>query len=254
MTFDVAVQRLRAVADAAARLTATLPNGVPNLDAARARLAEGVPALAGEPLIDWPTLAASFQALGGDAIALRGSPSPSPSPSPAALCEAALADACDALPAVADRDATITLLDYAARPALRAGFAATKHLIEAIGWTRGMCPACGALPILAELHPDKHGHARILRCGRCTAAWPFARLACPACGVRDHTQVRYLHVDGELDYRRAECCASCGFYVKALARLDPIDDSNLVSTDLETLALDVLALDAGYSRQARSVV
>ncbi|HZN24906.1 MAG TPA: formate dehydrogenase accessory protein FdhE, partial [Burkholderiales bacterium] len=146
---------------------------------------------------------------------------------------------------------TITLIDFATRPALRAGFVATRDLIACANWTRGTCPACGALPALAELRAskDKDGQTRILRCVRCTAAWSFARLACPACGERKHEQLRFLHVENELDHRRAECCRSCGFYVKAIARLDPADDTLLAALDLETLALDVLAVDAGYRRE-----
>jgi Zn ribbon nucleic-acid-binding protein len=242
MTFDAAVQRLRAVVDTTAQLSAELPNGVPNIDAARARLAEGIPALAGEPLIDWPTLERGVMALGGDVSDLAMTVSE------AGLCEAAVSGAWDAIPEGQHREATITLLDFAARPALRAGFVATRDLIAGANWTRGTCPACGALPALAELRASKDGQTRILRCVRCTAAWPFARLGCPACGERQHDQLRYLHVENELDHRRAECCRSCGFYLKAIARLDPVDDSSLAELDLETLALDVLAMDAGYRR------
>ncbi len=242
MTFEVAVRRLRSVADAAARFSAQLPNGVPNLDAARVRLTEGEPALAGEPLIDWPTLAANVRALGGDVsdvAAITGE---------AALCEAALAGAWDSIPDNETKQEAITLLDFATRPALRAGYAATRDLIALAQWTRGTCPACGALPIIAELRGAKDGESRILRCGRCTAAWSFPRLACPSCDERDHKQLRYVHVDGEVDHRRAECCVSCGFYVKAVARLDPLSDAALLQLDLETIGLDALALERGFHR------
>lgn len=243
MTFDVAVQRLRAVVDTTAQLHVELPNGVPNIDAARARLAEGIPALAGEPLIDWATLERGVMALAGDVSDLALTVGE------AALCEAAVLGVWDAIPEGHSREETITLLDFAARPALRAGLVATRHLIASANWTRGTCPACGALPALAELRSSKDGQTRILRCVRCTAAWPFARLGCPACGERQHDQLRYLHVENELDHRRAECCRSCGFYLKAIARLDPADDTLLAALDLETLALDVLAVDAGYRRE-----
>lgn len=242
MKFEGAVQRLRHVADAANRLAAELPNGVPNLDAARARLAEGVPALAGEPLIDWATLSSNVMALGANIGALAASGEEG------AFSDAALAGTWDAIPGIPNRDEVIALVDYATRPALRAGYAAVRDIIAHARWRRGTCPACGALPLLVELRADKEGESRVLRCGRCTAAWSFARLACPACGERDHERLRYLHVDGEVDHRRAECCTSCGFYVKALTCLDPIDDSSLPAIDLELLALDVLALEAGYTR------
>ena len=244
MTFDVAMQRLSAVVNAATRLHAELPNGVPNLDAVRARLDEGINALAGEPLIDWPTLESNVNALGGDVSDLAMTLGDG------VLCEAAIAGAWDAIPNNNHREETITLLDFATRPALRAGSNAVRDLIANAKWTRGTCPACGALPALAELRGNKDGQSRILRCIRCAAEWPFARIGCPACGERQHDQLRYLHVDNELDHRRAECCRSCGFYVKAIARLDPVDDAMLAPLDLETLALDVLATDAGYRRQA----
>ncbi len=242
MTFEVAVQRLRSVADAAAQLNAALPNGVPNRDAARVRLAEGVPALAGEPLIDLQTLAANVRALGGDVsdvAAMTGE---------TALCEVALTGAWDSIPSSETRQEAITLLDFATRPALRAGYAATRDLITAAQWTRGTCPACGALPIIAELHGRKDGESRTLRCGRCTAAWSFPRLACPRCGERDHKQLRYVHVDGEVAHSRVEACLTCRFYVKGLARLDPISDGALFLLDLETIGLDAVAHAAGYTR------
>lgn len=242
MTFELAVDRLRSIAAAAEHLPATLPNGVPNLEAARIRITEGIPALAGEPLLDAPMLLANMQFLGADIESVAQLELP-------ALCDAALAGSWDAVPNVRARAALIVFLDHAVRPALRAGFSAAREVIAAAPWTRGTCPACGALPLLAELHPDKDGNTRVLRCGRCTAAWAFTRLECPACGTRDHNDTRYVHVDGKADYRRAECCTRCGFYVKAVATLAALDAAALLERDLDTLALDALALAAGYSRE-----
>jgi formate dehydrogenase accessory protein FdhE len=245
MTFETAVQQLRALAFASARLKAQLPNGVPDPDAAQVRLTEGIPALAAEPLVDWPTMAANAQTFGADINNLVSTYDRD------ALVEAALAGSWDMLDGRAD---VITLLDYAVRPALRAGYVTVRHLITALDWTRGTCPACGALPLLAELRAAKDGNSRILRCGRCTAAWSFARLACPACNERDHEQLRYVHVAGEVERRRAECCVTCGFYVKAVARLDALGADELFELDLETVGLDALAIDAGYHRRAPNAV
>ena len=239
MTYDVALQRLRELARAARAITGDLPNGVPDLAAARVRLAEGLPALAGEQLIDWHGLVANVRALGGELGALGSRVGESE------VVEAALAGAWDALGDDPD-PRLITWLDYAVRPVLRAGYIATKQLIAEARWQRGICPACGALPSLAELRTPKEGEARTLRCGRCTAAWSYPRLACPACGEKDHAQLRYLHVDGEVDFRRAECCKACGFYVKGVARLDAIRDDELLEVDLETVGLDAMAIEAGY--------
>jgi formate dehydrogenase accessory protein FdhE len=246
MTFESAVQRLRSVAERSWTLPAKLPDAAPNIAAARVRLAERIPALAGEALLDWPTLAGNVRALGGAVDRLGDSLGA------AALCEAALAGTWDVLRHHPERAVLAALLDHATRPALRAGQAAVRDVIRSSDWTRGVCPACGALPLLAELRASKDGHSRVLRCGRCTAAWAFPRLACPACGERNHARLRHLHVNGRYEQQRVECCLTCGFYVKALARLEPIADRDLFACDLDTLALDSLALESGYQRTASS--
>ena len=243
MTFDAAVERLRDIVSTARALQAELPPGIPNIAAARARLAERIPALWEERLIEWPTLADNLRRLGGaDAIdslerSLGG-------PLVVTMALSGVGTASPLSPGLA------TLLDYAVRPVLRAGYRATRHLIRDADWNRGTCPACGALPLLAELYSQKHAHSRVLRCGRCSAAWSFERIACPACNERDHNQLRYIHVDGEEGHRRAECCRTCRFYVKAVARLEALGDDALFEADLDTLGLDALALEAGYGRTA----
>jgi hypothetical protein len=241
MTFRPAVERLLAVIEKSRQIAVSLPNGVPNVAAVHVRLGEAIPALAGEPLIDYPTLTGAVTFLGADVAPLRYFFDE------ATLCETALAATWDTMPRKAYGE-LITLVEFAVRPFLRAGYAAVRESITASNWTRGTCPACGVLPLLAELRADKEGHTRILRCFRCTAAWPFPRLGCPACRERGHAKLRYLHVEGEVERLRAECCLTCGFYVKAVARLDPIPDDALMAVDLDTVALDALAMSSGHYR------
>lgn len=261
---SLALHRLRTIAQAARFFGASLPHVGADIKWARIRLAENVPALAGDRLLDWQTLDKIAHALIGMYEA-----GPNDSASSAVrrdvdflaetlgedgLTDATFAGAWDELaklPApngVEARQAAITLLDYASRPALHAAAKDLRDVIAHVNWTRGECPACGSLPLLAELHSNKDESSRVLRCGRCATAWSIDRLACPACGERDHAKLRYLHVDGEMDHRRAECCTSCGFYVKATAVLDPLTEEALFDMDLTTLALDTLAIDAGYHR------
>jgi hypothetical protein len=245
MTLEAALDRLRALTDAGARLRVALPAGVPDNAAAALRLSEGIPALTGEPLLSPDDFVKHVRVLGasigGSAVSeverlLR-------EVGAAPLCEGSLAGTWEDV----DDPGAILLLDAAARPALQAGVAALGSVLQTTSWAHGYCPACGTLPALAELRGDKEGRTRILRCARCTAAWSFARLGCPACGERNHDQLRYIHAEGE-NHRRAECCRRCGFYVKAVARLDALGVAELLTADLETLPLDALALEAGYSR------
>ncbi|MEW5917373.1 MAG: formate dehydrogenase accessory protein FdhE, partial [Gemmatimonadota bacterium] len=164
MTYEAAVKRLRALADASLRIQTRLPAGVPDIAAVRVRLAEGIAALVGEPLIDWPALVRNVRTLGGGIDAAA--------PNHQAIVEAALGGTLhEFVPQLTEE--TMTYADYAVRPALRSAYAAVRGVIDETRWERGSCPACGALPSLAELRKE----SRVLRCGRCSAAWTFARLA-----------------------------------------------------------------------------
>ena len=260
--FEAAAAVVRALATALPETT--LPEGVPHIDAARARLAAGIPALEGEPLVTGWTLLANARVL-ADALAAadveqRGVPNAlertlSQDESDA-LAAAAQAGSWDLISEMAARlglepDVVVTLLDHAARPALRAG---TKALLAAIAesrWSRGTCPACGAAPLLSELRSDRASGAeqeRVLRCGRCLAAWSYQRLRCVSCGETNHKQLGYLHGPGQSAFRRADICSTCHCYIKSVTALAQLTHGELLSIDLATAALDLGAIEHGFHR------
>ena len=254
---------LRALAGAVGTARVELPVGVPDPEAAEARLAGGVPALTGEPLLDWEHLrqgvAAVAEALAatdaGSAATLvrerlEGMPSGADRDR---LAQASAEGAWEVLEAAAvrldvDPDVLATVLDWAARPALRAAAAALAPLVAGAHWSRGHCPACGALPTLSVVRGKER--ERRLHCGRCGTGWAFPRVRCPSCGGSDHELMGYLHAAGEGEHRRAEVCDGCGGYVKSVALLDDPDADRLLQLDLETAALDFLALEGGYTRHS----
>ena len=259
-----AAATLRALAGALPE--ATLPVGVPHLAAARERLAGGIPALEGEPLLEPAALLANVrrlaQVLAAEArVELRhvveAIEHRTTSEGAAELGWAAQTGAWSAVAEWAQQigvepDTSVTLLDHAARPALRAGAAAVAELIQRAHWHHGVCPACGAPPLLGELRgggtSGSPEHDRVLRCGRCLTAWSFPRLRCTRCGETNHRQLSYLHVKGEESFRRAEVCSSCNSYLKNIAVLAPLDALELLTADLTTVALDIAALDSGLHR------
>ena len=77
-----AAASLRALLAAMNAVPAALPDGVPSPEAARARLHGGVPALAGEPLMDGATLLANLRAM---VARLRAESAAAAAPASAAL-------------------------------------------------------------------------------------------------------------------------------------------------------------------------
>jgi FdhE protein len=245
---------------------AMLAAGVPHLGAVEARLAGGVPALEGEPLLTGAALLSNLQVL---ATALESSAAPEVRTIPRTLerdlttaaanelAAAAQSGSWDGIGALAERigleaDTVITLVDHATRPALRAGAGAAHEVVVKVRWQRGTCPSCGAAPLLAELRGGGASggaeHERVLRCARCLTAWSFARLRCVSCGETNHRQLAYLHGAGEESFRRAEVCSTCRGYLKSIAVLAPLDLYELLAADLASAALDVAALERGFHR------
>ena len=110
-------------------------------------------------------------------------------------------------------------------------------------WNQGHCPACGSWPALAEV---VEGH-RTLRCSFCAAAWELTTYACVYCGEAGEPFVTAAP-DEERKDRRLEVCSSCTGYLKTvdLSSLSPFP--LLALADLETMDLDVAAMEHGYAR------
>ncbi|HEX6435279.1 MAG TPA: formate dehydrogenase accessory protein FdhE, partial [Gemmatimonadales bacterium] len=117
-------------------------------------------------------------------------------------------------------------------------------------WQHGYCPVCAAWPVLAE----RRGldRSRRLRCGRCAAEWEVPWLYCIYCGERDHKQLGFLEPDTPGEMLKVETCATCRGYLKSIASLQGLPPFELLLQDLETVELDLVALNRGYSRPAQS--
>jgi FdhE protein len=111
------------------------------------------------------------------------------------------------------------------------------------GWTRGFCPACGSWPALAEAA----GCRCVLRCSFCSFPWEKPPGACVYCG---ETGERFVAAapDEACTNRRLEVCDACRSYMKTVdvAELSPFP--LLAIADLETMDLDLVAMERGYGR------
>jgi FdhE protein len=123
---------------------------------------------------------------------------------------------------------------------------ASANLQQALdAWNRGYCPACGSWPALAEV---VGGH-RTLRCSFCSSAWELSTYACIYCEESGEKFVTAAPHEERKD-RRLEVCSTCGGYLKTidLAELSPFPLLSI--SDIETTDLDVAAMEHGYQRPA----
>jgi FdhE protein len=112
-------------------------------------------------------------------------------------------------------------------------------------WASGYCPLCGSWPALAEVAATH----RVLRCSFCALAWSPTTYACAYCGEHGEKFVTAAPDDEHKD-RRLEVCGTCGSYLKTIdvPALTPFP--LLAIADLETMDLDMAAMEKGYNRPA----
>src|SRR5262245_49615925 len=111
------------------------------------------------------------------------------------------------------------------------------------GWNHGYCPLCGSWPALAEVASNH----RVLRCSFCALAWTPNEYACVYCHEHGEKFVTAAPDEDRKD-RRLEVCGTCGAYLKTIdvPALTPFP--LLAIADLETMDLDMAAMEKGYNR------
>jgi FdhE protein len=230
-----------------------------------AKLARGVPALAGEPIpVPVPVLTPTLLQL-CDALAAGGAGAAAEHIK--AAIDGRMMDAGSLLTTSLNRDQTALrtaavhgglapdllwlVAELAVSPFVHAlqrllFGSATGELDAALEtWNRGYCPACGSWPAIAEV---VGGH-RTLRCSFCASAWELTTYACIYCGESGEPFVTAAPDEARKD-RRVELCRACGGYLKT-ADLTELSPFPLLSiSDIETTDLDVAAMEHGYGRPA----
>lgn len=122
-------------------------------------------------------------------------------------------------------------------------FAAESARDARAAWQRGYCPACGSWPALAELTSGE----RRLRCSFCAASWRPAACRCVYC-AEEGTAFMLVVLDLDRPALRLELCDACGGYLKSIEASGPMVYPLLTVEDMATTALDVAAMERGYTR------
>jgi FdhE protein len=235
-------------------------------DAARAKLATGVPLLEDEPLDFDPLALRQFLAalcawatgqpdLAGDGKRL-GRAVASGALDPEDLLGAALAGDDAVLAASAQRlavsDALLrSLAGFLVSAALMGVARDLAPLLtgEGIAWDEAHCPVCGGTPLLAE-HWGTEGQ-RALRCAICGVGWRYARNRCAGCGNDDPATQHYLAAEGQEEKYRIDLCDRCHSYLKSCTSFAPTPAELLAIEDAALLHLEEEARRRGFSPVGR---
>lgn len=115
-------------------------------------------------------------------------------------------------------------------------------------WTHGYCPVCASWPAFAEMRGIER--SRYLRCGRCGAEWHAHILHCAFCGTTDHGELVSLVPETPGATGLVEACRRCHGYLKVFTRLQATPPAAVMLEDLDSVDLDLAAIEQGYTRPA----
>lgn len=116
-------------------------------------------------------------------------------------------------------------------------------------WSHGHCPVCGALPVVGDLR-GKEGH-RIHTCSFCHTPYRALRLQCPFCLETAQDQLGFVD-SPDLPGFRLLTCATCRMYIKVTDFREMDRTSWPIMDDLESMALDLAAMEQGWRRPTLS--
>jgi formate dehydrogenase maturation protein FdhE len=112
---------------------------------------------------------------------------------------------------------------------------------------RGRCPFCSSpSSVGCRRSAESDGGARFLCCPLCGLEWPFNRILCPSCFEENPQSLPSFASESHANVR-LEACETCRRYVKSF---DLSQDARPVPEvdDLESIALDLWALERGFTR------
>jgi FdhE protein len=107
-----------------------------------------------------------------------------------------------------------------------------------------ICPLCGAKSSFSRLQPEDG--QRLMFCDHCFAEWKVQYLACVYCGHDTPGEINYLKVDDDKAYR-VYVCEKCKGYLKTYDERSAGTPTDLFIANIETVYLDMLAQDRGYT-------
>jgi FdhE protein len=116
----------------------------------------------------------------------------------------------------------------------------------------GVCPCCGSPAVASVVRLGAAiNNLRYLHCSLCNSEWNVPRATCTTCD--NDKEVALQELAGSKSPVRAETCDACKSYLKIVYQ-DKDPNVDPVADDLATLALDMLADEAGYQRSGPNLL
>ncbi|MEZ2296874.1 formate dehydrogenase accessory protein FdhE [Variovorax sp. RCC_210] len=166
-------------------------------------------------------------------------------------------------------------LDLAAAPLIAAGLQAYwAQLVLQVAEREGEnifgrtdpgteCPCCGCVPTVSitRIGADEAGF-RYLHCSLCSTEWHYVRIKCTHCESTKGIHFESLSPQPGVELPatgaregavKAECCDSCGHYLKQVA-MEKDPEVEPVADDLASVTLDLLVSDAGHQRSGHNLM
>lgn len=148
-----------------------------------------------------------------------------------------------------DKELLSLLIYHTVKPFMAVYAAALRGRSDDQEWLTPSCPVCGWVPDLA--YEDAETRQREVHCSLCDTKWHYKNLKCIHCGNEDHNTLKYFSVDGDEVYR-VYTCDKCHGYIKSVSRGKLLNEEDSANLDINTLHLDVLAQNEGYTREVAS--
>ncbi|MGD0154012.1 MAG: formate dehydrogenase accessory protein FdhE [Thermacetogeniaceae bacterium] len=144
------------------------------------------------------------------------------------------------------------LLDFIIAQTLRPWFqvfaAWCSQFVDQEQWLRAYCPVCGEKATISYLRGEDG--KRMLVCPLCGTEWQHKYLACSWCGHEDHHDLSFFEV-AEIPGYEVYLCEKCHGYLKTLNEKKRTGHRDWLLEDVNTLILDMLALQRGYNNSGQ---
>ena len=142
----------------------------------------------------------------------------------------------------------IFTVDHALRPFLRLWAEPFYTKIaddEFSSWNLAtFCPFCGSKSHFSRLRAAD-GH-RFMFCDRCFTEWEVRNIYCVHCGNDNPQTIQYITIEDNPAYQLYTCDV-CKGYLKTFDERQKGDKTDLFIANVETVYLDMLAQEKGYS-------